>query len=59
MSTEADLIALIEQATDQMSKAADTIEQLRQQLERSHQLYQVTAYERDHWYSVAIGGSRG
>jgi hypothetical protein len=59
MPTEADLIALIEQATEQMSKAADTIEQLRQQLELSQQLYQVTAYERDHWYSVAIGGNRG
>lgn len=56
---EADLIALIEQATEQMSKAADTIEQLRKQLENSQQLYQVTAQERDHWYSVAIGASRG
>ena len=56
---ETDLIALIEQATEQMSKAAATIEQLRRQLESSQQLYQVTAYERDHWYSIAIGGSRG
>jgi hypothetical protein len=56
---QTDLIALIEQATEQMSKAADTIEQLRRQLESSQQLYQVTAYERDHWYSIAIGGSRG
>ena len=58
MATTQELIDMIEQAAEQMIQAANTIESLREQLERAQNQYEVATAERDHWYAVAIGANR-
>lgn len=53
---EQELIKLIEQATEAISQATDRIAELAKQRDEAYAMYQAVAAERDHWYSVSIGG---
>lgn len=55
--TADEMAKVVEEATRALEMATQRIRELQTQLDSALSLYNAIAAERDHWYSVAIGGA--